>query len=149
VNTLAPLPRRSMTLLPRWETPFAWMPEGFNSLVNRFFNDRPMVEVPEWEVTVEENEKEMVVRAELPGFETPEIRVEVLGGRLTIEAEHREPAEGTEEGAERAHTRVRRVIVLPEEVEVERAEALYRNGVLTVRVPRRPEALPRRIEVKV
>jgi HSP20 family protein len=147
MNALAPMTRRGMAMLPRSEFPFALMPERFAALVNRFFAGRPMMEAVEPALTMEEGEKEVVIRAELPGFEPAEVRVELLGERLTIEAEHREPAE-EKEAAERVTAHVRRVVTLPPEVEGERAEAVYRNGVLVIRVPRRPEAMPRRIEVK-
>jgi len=142
---------RTTALLPRTETPFGWMPEEFATLFNRFFPAWPVAEMPEWltprGLTMEEKEKEIVVRAELPGFGPEELKVEVLEGRLTIEAEHRVPAEKTEE-AEREYARARRVLTLPPGVEPEKAEATYRNGVLEVHVPRTPGAVGRRIEVK-
>lgn len=148
MNTLAPWTRRSLALPPRTETPFGWVPEEIATLFNRFLAGLPMMEVPERALTVEEGEKEVVVRAELPGYEPAEVRVEVLGERLTIEAEHREVAEEGEKKTERTHAHVRHVLTLPPEVEVEKAEAVYRNGVLVIHVPRRPEAMARRIEVK-
>jgi len=148
---LAPWTRRN-ALLPRVETPFAWFPEELETMFNRFFPTWPVMETPEWPVrwgmTMEEKEKEFVARFELPGFTPEEVRVEVLGGRLTVEAEHKEPAEKPEKEAERVHTHVRRVLTLPPEVETEKVEAVYRNGVLEVHVPRAPEAVGRRIEVK-
>jgi HSP20 family molecular chaperone IbpA len=148
MKTLAPMMRRSMAMFPRMEPPFGWVPEGFATLFNRILAGPPMMEMPERVLTTEETEKEFIIRAELPGFEPAEVRVELLGKRLMIEAEHRDPAEGTEERPERTRAHVRRVLTLPAEVEGERAEAVFRNGVLVIRVPRRPEAMPRRIEVK-
>lgn len=153
---LTPWTRRSMALLPRTETPFSWVPEEFTNLFNRIFTNWPLAEMaerPEWGMTTEEREKEFVVRMELPGFEPAEVKVELLGERLTVEAEHREvteekTGEKTPETAERAYAHVKRVITLPPEVELEKAEATYRNGVLEVHVPRKPEATGRRIEVK-
>jgi HSP20 family protein len=133
------------------------MPEEFSKMFNRFFTRWPMEEFFEveeypWGLTMEEKEKEVVVRAELPGFAPAEVKVEMLGERLTVEAEHREPAEKGEtkekEETERAYTHVKRVVTLPPGVEPEKVEAVYRNGVLEVRVPRKPEAMGRRIEVK-
>jgi len=148
---LAPWTRRALALPASPEAPLAWMPEGIAHLFNRFMINFP--EELEWTpprgLTMEETEKEMIVRAELPGFEPAEVRVEVLGERLTIEAEHREPAPEGAEPAERVVAHVRRVVTLPPEVEGARAEATYRNGVLVVHIPRRPEAMARRIEVKV
>jgi len=149
---LTPWAKRSMALLPRTETPFSWVPEEFTNLFNRMFTGWPlaeMIERPEWGMTTEEREKEFVVRVELPGFELAEVKVELLGERLTVEAEHREATEEkTPEKPERAYAHVKRVITLPPELEMEKAEATYRNGVLEVHVPRKPEATGRRIEVK-
>lgn len=147
--------KRTAALLPRAETPFAWLPEEFDTLFNRFFT-LPMAELPElndypWGMTLDEKEKEVVVRVELPGFEPAEIKVELLGDRLTVEAEHKEPEakEATEKKArERVNAHVKRMVTLPENVELEKAEAVFRNGVLEVHLPRKPEAAGRRLEVK-
>lgn len=140
--------------LARVEQPFGWMPEEFGPLFNRLFSRFPVMEVPEWEypwgMTTEEKEKEIVVRFELPGFEPAELKVELLAERLTVEAEHKE-AEEKEKGkekTERAYAHVKRTLTLPPGVELEKAEAVFRNGVLEVHLPRKPEEVGRRIEVK-
>jgi len=157
---LKPWTKRRTSLLPRVETPvFGWMPEEFGKMFNRFFTRWPMEEFFEeeeypWGLTMEEKEKELLIRVELPGFEPAEVKVETLGEKLTVEAEHKEPAEKPEKKekeekeTERAYTHVKRVVTLPPGVEPEKAEAVYRNGVLEVRVPRKPEAMGRRIELK-
>jgi len=154
---LMPRTKRTTALLPRAETPFGWLPEEFETLFNRFFT-WPVMEMPEreypWGMTVEEKEKEVVVRVELPGFEPSEVKVEVLGERLTVEAEYKEPEpkepaeKKPEKATERVHAHVKRMVTLPEGVELEKVEALFRNGVLEVHLPRKPEAVGRRIEVK-
>jgi len=151
---LMPWTKRKTALLPRAETPFRWMPEEFEKLFARFTTTWPVMETPEypWGLTLEEKEKEVVVRAELPGFEPEEVKVEVAGELLTVEAEHKEPAEEKaekkEKNVKRAYAHVKRVITLPPDVELEKVEAVYRNGVLEVHLPRKPEAVGRRIEVK-
>lgn len=151
---LKPWTMRTTAPLPRAETPFGWMPEEFGGLFNRLFTGWPVMETPEWPhwwgLTTEEKEKEVVVRAELPGFTPEEVKVEVKGELLTVEAEHKEVPEKEKgkEKAERTYARVRRVVTLPPEVEPEKAEAVYRHGVLEVRLPFKPEAVGRRIEVK-
>lgn len=149
---LMPWTERMPALLPRTQTPFGWLPEEFARLFNRFLTTWPVAELSERVyprgLTMEEKEKEVIVRSELPGFEPGELKVEVLGERLTVEAEHREPAEKAAEPAERAYAHVRRVVTLPPGVEPEKTEAVYRNGVLEVHIPRSPEAVGRRIEVK-
>lgn len=147
-------PWRETALLPRTE-PFSMLTEGpLSRLFNRFFTEWPtwpmleMIEMPARAFTTEETEKEFIIRAELPGFTPEELTVELRGEVLAVEAEHKVPAEKAVESTERAYSRVRRMITLPPEVELERMEASYRNGVLEVRVPRKPEAVGRRIPVK-
>jgi len=149
---LKPFMKRTSALRPWTEMPFGWMPEEFERYFRPFFTGWPVAEAPEWEypwgMTTEETEKGFVVRVEVPGFEPEELKVEVTPERLTVEAEHKEPAEKGEKKEERTYAKVRREVTLPLGVETEKAEATYRSGVLEVRVPRKPEALGRRVEVK-
>jgi len=150
---LKPYTRKTSSLFPRFESPFGWMPEEFAPLFRQFFTGWPVMETPEWEypwgLKMEETEKEFVVRIELPGFAPEELKVEMVGEKLMVEAEHKEPEEKKgEEKAERTYARVKREVTLPEGLELEKVAAVYRSGVLEVRVPRKPEAAGRRIEVK-
>jgi len=151
---LMPWTRRS-AMVPRTE------PDELGSLVNRLLNEPfltnwPMIEPLQgpnwWGLTTEENDKEFLVRMELPGFEPAEVTVDVIGDRLAVEAEHKEPEAADEAAAKRTNGRtfahVRRSITLPPNLDLERVEATYRNGVLEIRLPRTPEANGRRIEVK-
>jgi HSP20 family protein len=152
---LKPFTKRTPNLLPRVETPLTWLPEDFGNLFNRFFN-WPVMETPEWPfrwaLTTEELEKEYLIRVELPGFAPEEVKVEMTGEELTVEAEHKAPvetkAEKPAENAERTYAHVKRVLTLPPDVEREKAEAIYRHGVLELHLPRKPEAMGRRLEVK-
>jgi HSP20 family protein len=136
--------------MPRTENPFAVMQREFDSMFDRFFGDRPWAETWDmkrsWGIEWTETEKELVLRAELPGFELSEIDVRVAGDVLTITAEHKVPDGETTE--ERRVTEVRRSFTLPSGLETEKVEAVYCNGVLEVHLPRSPEVQPRRIEVK-
>jgi len=151
---LTPL-MRGTALLPRTE-PFRMLTEPFNRMFDRIFSEWPlitlpleeMIETPTRFLTMEENEKEFVVRTELPGFTPEELTVELRGDVLRVEAEHKVPAETTGKRAERAYVHVRRMITLPPEAELDKMEALYRNGLLEVHVPRKPEEVGRRIPVK-
>jgi HSP20 family protein len=133
-------------------TPFDLLPREFASLFDPAFAGWPVPFSMPWEgigpwgFEMEEGEKEVVVRAEMPGFEASELEVTLRGNLLTLRAEHREPAEGG--AVERRQARLERTVTLPAGVEPEKVEARYRNGVLEVHVPRTPEAQPRRIEVK-
>jgi HSP20 family protein len=144
---------RPGALIPRVESRFGWMFDGLPALMQRFFSMAPLIEAPEWQhswgLTTEEKDKEIVVKAELPGFEPKEVKVELVGDRLTIEAGHKEEAKKDEKNSEqRTYAHVKRAITLPPEIELDKTEATFRNGVLEVKVPRKPEAVGRRIEVK-
>jgi HSP20 family protein len=98
-----------------------------------------------WGFTVEEKEREVVIRMEVPGFAASELEILLSGEVLTIRAEHKEKAEMPVEGR---YGKLERTVTLPAGIVPEKIEARYLNGVLEVHVPRVPEALPRRIEVK-
>jgi HSP20 family protein len=141
---LMPWTRRS-ALIPRVD-----IADDFDKLINRLVANFPTFEeAPErWGLTMEEKDKEFLVRMELPGFEPAEVKVELIGDRLTVEAEHKEPEGKTEDRNGRTYAHAKRTITLPPGVEFEKMEATFRNGVLEVHVPRAPEAVGRRIEVK-
>jgi HSP20 family protein len=133
--------------------PLALLPTEFGALFNRAFG-WPMPFEPFWEeaegwgLEMEELEKEVVIRAEVPGFEPGELEVELLGNVLTVRAEHPEPPEGKVPAGHR-YGRLVRTMTLPPGIVPEGVEARYHHGILEVHVPRAPEAVPRRIEVKV
>ena len=149
------MPRRregAGALAQRQRMPFDLLRREFASLFDRAFAGWPVLAESPWEVPeppgleMEELEKEVVVRAELPGFEMNELEVTLRDNLLTVRAEHREPGEG--EAAERRHVRMERSVMLPPGIDPEKIEARYHNGILEIHIPRVPEALPRRIEVK-
>lgn len=138
--------RRERTALARWERePFEYLRREMAS-----FFETPWLtmtgEREPWGFETEEREGEVVLRTEMPGFELGEIEVTLRGNELTVRAEHTESAEG--ETKERRHARLERTVTLPAGVEPGKVEARYHSGVLEVHVPRVPETMPRRIEVK-
>jgi len=103
-------------------------------------------------VDVAEDDKEVTVRAELPGIEPKELEVSVSGNQLILSGEKKESSETREKGFFQSETRYgsfRRAIVLPEGVDTEHVDAQYANGVLTLRIPKTAPALQKKIEVKV
>jgi len=96
-----------------------------------------------WDFDVSENEKELVVRAELPGFEPDDIDIRANDNSLTIQAEKK--SEGEQEEAYRSFYRS---VTLPAGIDTEKVQASYRNGVLELHLPRSEEAQPRRIKVQ-
>ena len=127
----------------------------FDTLFNRFFGTLPLAYAEEWEkpawgLEMVEDEKEVVIRAEAPGFELGEFDVRVTGDVLTIVAEHKEEEkkEKPEKNGGRAYARLERTLTLPPYVDAEKVEATYRKGILELHFPRLPEAEGKKIEVK-
>jgi HSP20 family protein len=91
-----------------------------------------------------------VLTAELPGLRAEDIDVSVERDRVTLRGERRieYPKDASLHRVERRAGAFRRTVQLPLEVEGEKVEAIYRNGVLTLRIPKAPEHQPRRISVK-
>ncbi len=93
-------------------------------------------------MNVYEEKGDVVVEAELPGISAEEIDVNIKDNMLTVKAEKREVKEEKEKGyyrREMSRGFYSRAVVLPVEVEGEKAEAKCKNGVLVVRVPKKKE----------
>ncbi|TMB17621.1 MAG: Hsp20/alpha crystallin family protein [Deltaproteobacteria bacterium] len=92
-----------------------------------------------------------VVKAELPGVTPDQIGIEVEDDTLTLRGE-RPFAEPSREAAyhrrERGSGQFRRVVRIPGRLESNEAKAEYRDGVLTVRLPKAKEARPRRVQIQ-
>lgn len=96
-------------------------------------------------IDVHEAEEAWRIDAELPGLERDDLSVDVEDGVLTISGEHKSDSGGEEAGfrhLERYRGNFRRSLRLPEGVESESVKAAYKNGILTVTVPKPPEAKP-------
>lgn len=105
-------------------------------------------------IDIERGDRELTIRASVPGFKPEEVSVTVDGGVLTIDARHDETREEKDkEGKnvvrrERYTGRLYRQVVLGDGVDGENVQARFENGELVITVPlaQRPE--PRRIPVQ-
>jgi HSP20 family protein len=102
---------------------------------------------------VVETEAGIEVTVELPGLEEKDIEVSLSDEALTIKGEKKVEREDEKKGyyiSERSYGAVYRSIPLPTGVDSDKAEASFKNGVLRVSIPQRPEARAkvRKIEVK-
>jgi len=92
-----------------------------------------------------------VVKVELPGVEPGKVQIEVEDNTLGLRGE-RAWAEPREDAAyhrrEREQGQFRRVVRMPGRLAGEEAKAEYRDGVLTIRVPKAKETRPRRVEIQ-
>jgi HSP20 family protein len=90
-------------------------------------------------VDVDESDEAYTVRADLPGLEEKDIQVSLEEGVLTIRGELASEKDEERKGrrwVERAHGSFRRAIALPGELDAEKVTATYKQGVLTVTLPK-------------
>jgi HSP20 family protein len=120
------------------------------SLFDRFFPEvpfTPMMATSEFPAAVWEDENSVHIEADLPGLTDKDIELSVHDGSFIIRGERK--GEKKESGYDsRWYGRIEERIALPTTVDVEAVEAKLVNGVLTVTLPKKPEARPHRIALK-
>ncbi len=98
-----------------------------------------------------EDENNLYVEAELPGFNLDNLEMYVTGeNQLSIKGERKQPEleAGMWHRQERGYGAFSRLMELPGAVDSDQVSAEFKNGVLTIKLPKKEEAKPRRIEVK-
>ena len=105
-------------------------------------------------VDVREEKDGYVIEAELPGYSEKDRKLELKDGILSLSTAKREEEKEEAEGRrwirrERREFSFERSFELPEEADGERIEASFKDGLLTVRLPKKPETAPRLVPVKV
>jgi HSP20 family protein len=111
----------------------------------------------DWEgdfpVDLYQDKETFTVRAELPGFRKEDISVEVAEGILTVTAHQKMETKSDKKDKEAATTtqerRINRSISLPEYLKLDKIQARYESGVLTVTLPKREEVKPKQIAIEV
>jgi HSP20 family protein len=147
-------------MLTRWQ-PFGdaraemnRLHEEMNRLFGRYGNgvSRELSPTAYPPLNVWEDENNLFVEAELPGFNLDDLEMYVTGeNQLSIKGQRQQPE--LENGAwhrrERGYGSFSRLLELPGAVDSEKVSAEFKHGVLTITLPKKEEAKPRRIEVKV
>jgi HSP20 family protein len=147
---------RSSSPMPAFDELFR---EADNLLRSSFFGDLAFPRVG-WSAAttylpaadVLETENEIQVKVDLPGHDPKSLQVRLEGDTLTIQSERKQESRSERDGylrAERSHGTFARSFVLPNTVDSGKCEARFENGVLTVTLPKREEARPRTINIKV
>lgn len=156
-----------MNYLTRWQRPetSGWSGHGrLSSLrdeIDRLF-EAPLSELARssqqllsgWSPALDiyEEKDNFVVKAELPGMKKEEIEVSLHDGTLSISGERKAKDEHQDAEvyrAERFVGRFQRTVALPHSVASDKVKAQYRDGVLTITLPKTEEAKPKQIDVSV
>ena len=126
-----------------WSGLEAEVDQLFQSALGGFAGEESAQRVP---VDLYEDKANSYVRADLPGVDRADIDVEVAEGILNLKATRKTPAT---DGQPEETFSFSRSVTLSSEVQADQIKAAYENGVLTVTLPKREEAKPKKINVAV
>lgn len=126
--------------------------DEMNKLFGNFFDDLDW-RVSYWTPSIDivEEDDKLRLTAELPGVDKKDVKINIQNNVLTIEGEKRQQNEDKKDNShysERFYGKFRRSFTLPAEVESEKVDAEYRDGVLTVTLPKSEKVKPRLIKIK-
>jgi HSP20 family protein len=135
-------------------TPLVRLQGEMGDLFDGFFRglDRPFTAHKAWPaIDVAEQDDAIVVRAEVPGSKPDEIDISVYGNTLTISGEKKETKQEKDKGyyhTESVHGTFRREINLPTDVDNAKVKAAYKDGVLTITLPRAEASKAVKVQVE-
>lgn len=140
MNALLPILRRnSLFDLPSYTL--------FDRLFNGYEDDKSWLP----DLDLSETDKEIIVRAEIPGIEKDDIDITFTDGLLTIKGEKKHEVEEKEENyhcIERRYGSFTRTLKLPGDVVHDKIDANYKDGVLKLVIPKPEKVAPKKIEIK-
>ncbi len=123
----------------------------FEDSVNRLLS-QPAARPWAPSVDIFETENDLVLKADLPGIEQKDVDIQIENGTLSLRGERKfqnEKKDGGFHRVERGYGSFARYFALPDSVDPEKVKAEYKNGVLTVTLPKKEVAKPRQIKVDI
>ncbi len=146
-----------MSAITRWDPfrNFSGLQEQFNRMFESTFPGRADTSaLTAWAPAVDiyETENELVLKADLPEISEKDLDVRVENNMLTIRGERKFEQKVNEDNylrIERTYGSFNRSFGLPNTVNSEAIKAEYKNGVLTVTLPKRAESKPKQVKVNV
>lgn len=124
----------------------------FQDAVNRLFSEPPAARPWAPSVDIYETENALVLKADLPDVNPSEVQVQIEEGTLMIKGERKfekVDGHGGYHRIERSYGEFARYFSLPDTVDTDQVKADYRNGVLSITLPKKEAAKPRTIKVDV
>ena len=141
-----------MTLV-RWQPKrFVDFRNGIDRMFEEFWDGGPVPGAWRPAMDVSETDDEILVHADLPGLGKDQVKVNLENNVLTIRGEKQHASDNEEKHyhrSERSYGTFTRSLRLPSDVEAGKISASYRDGVLTLTLPKSEAAKPKEIEVKV
>jgi HSP20 family protein len=128
-----------------YRSPWLGLEGEIDRLFEHALGDFVRAAAPErFPVDLFEDGENTYVRAELPGIDRKELNVEMVEDYLTITA-----SRAAKDGEQEQSFSFSRSVSIPNAVQADKVSAAYENGVLTVTLPKKEEAKPRKISVNV
>lgn len=124
----------------------------FQDSVNRIFSEGAATRPWTPSVDIKETENEITLIADVPGVDQKDLEIKIEDGTLTLKGERKFEEEKKGEGyhrIERGYGSFVRCFSIPDSVDPEKVKASYKNGVLTVHLPKKEVAKPRTVKVSV
>jgi len=126
----------------------------FNETFSRFFTGADGGEAKPWSPAVDiyENDHNLVLKAELPGIDPNDVEIRVEDEVLYLKGQRKFEKDVKEKNyhrIERAYGSFQRTFTLPSFVDANQVAADYKNGILTLTMPKREEAKPKTIKIQV
>lgn len=137
----------SPVLPSSFRSPWTGLETQLDQLFESALSDLAVPSADRFPVDIYEDKDNTYVRAELPGIAREDIGVELVDGALNLTASRK--TAGAEGEASESFTLSRTISVPDSAVQADKIAAGYENGVLTVTLPKREEAKPRKVTVAV
>lgn len=125
---------------------------NFEDAVARMLNEPRGARPWSPSVDIYETENELVLKADLPDVKLSDIEVRVENQTLTVKGERKFEKDENAKGfhrIERSYGSFERSFTVPSSVDPEKVAADYKNGVLTVKLPKKEAAKPRQVKIEV
>lgn len=139
-----------------WESRFPSLREEMDKMFEDFFRktDFPSIIDGAWipPIDVQQTKKDVIVMMDIPAIDPKEISISIIEDRITIKGERKRDEEVKEVDyyrSERVYGSFQRIIQLPVEVVGDKAKASYKDGVLTITIPKSQKAVPKEVKVEI
>jgi HSP20 family protein len=150
----------SIMNITRWD-PFREL-EDMSNRLNRMFGRFPLAREADQDamvafdwapsVDISENSEEYVIKAEIPGVNKDDVKVSIEDGVVSIQGERKQENEQKDKKfhrVERSYASFLRTFSLPSNIDDAKVQAQFKDGLLTLRLPKSASAKPKTVEVKV
>jgi HSP20 family protein len=144
-------PSQPRHLFPTF-APWGRLRTEFDRLFDDFMHGLPATwgseRQPSWGLDMQESDDAIIIRADAPGFDTDDFDIEVRGDNLVLCACQSEEKTQDEDGYQWQKRELYQSVPLPTNVDAEKIDAQYHNGVLSVKLPKSEKTKSRKIQVK-